>query len=417
MATSATVPEVPTGIAPAATGSGGVAGSRPVTPRNHAKASATAIGAAEARIHHTHGPTGSWRRRTRAKPSTATSIGASSREAISSRTAHRGSTLRSVTSERVEPPSCRVGVLSSAVSVRRAARPKGCSRDGLRTIGSSAGGERSPLTDISAVGSVVGHQRALLAHRDREGQASPLRRRARAARVGAGLLAHRGLDGAAQLQRTDPVPRRPAGDERPAHGRPRDVAEHEDRPGAAGEALGEVARAPEPGAAAAGGDEGHGALQTPAAHHAGQLHHGRGARQLGARAAAQRVAMGHHHEAGARLADLARDDRGQAAPAVGRLGLERRRADLVGAHGTEGGGQLGGQRRVAAVARAARRIGAGPRVEVGLRARGREGVGLERGPDGPGTVAERERAHDQREEDRDEGCAVDPRVEHANSAG
>ena len=58
MATSATVPAVPIGIAPAATGSGGVAGSSPVTPRNHAKASATAIGAAAATIHHTHGPTG-----------------------------------------------------------------------------------------------------------------------------------------------------------------------------------------------------------------------------------------------------------------------------------------------------------------------------------------------------------------------
>jgi hypothetical protein len=125
----------------------------------------------------------------------------------------------------------------------------------------------------------------------------------------------------------------------------------------------------------------------------------------------------HHHEARARLADLARDDCGQAAPAVGRLGLERRRADLVGAHGAEGGGQLGGQRRVAAVARPARRKGAGPCVEVGQRARGGEGVGLERGPDGPGTVAERERAHDQREQDRDEGSAVDPRVEHAKFAG
>ena len=93
IATSATVPAVPTGIAPAATGSGGVAGSSPVTPRNQAKASARANGAAAARIHHSHGPTGSWRRRTRAKPSTATSSGASSSAATSSRTAHSGQHL------------------------------------------------------------------------------------------------------------------------------------------------------------------------------------------------------------------------------------------------------------------------------------------------------------------------------------
>ena len=238
MATSATVPEVPTGIAPAATGSGGVAGSRPVTPRNHAKASATAIGAAEARIHHTHGPTGSWRRRTRAKPSTATSIGASSREAIEQPHGPQGQHL----AQRDERAR-RAAELQGRSVVERGERAQGGAPEGLqpgRVAHDRVVGRRRAL---AADGhqrrrEVVGHQRALLAHRDREGQASPLRRRARAARVGAGLLAHRGLDGAAQLQRTDPVPRRPAGDERPAHGRPRDVAEHEDRPGAAGEALG-----------------------------------------------------------------------------------------------------------------------------------------------------------------------------------
>ena len=63
-------------------------------------------------------------------------------------------------------------------------------------------------------------------------------------------------------------------------------------------------------------------FRRPPRDHARQLDHRRGARQLGARAAAQRVAVGDDHEAGARLADLARDDRGQAALAVGRLGLE-----------------------------------------------------------------------------------------------
>ena len=107
-------------------------------------------------------------------------------------------------------------------------------------------------------------------------------------------------------------------------------------------------------------------FRRPPRDHARELDHRRGARQLGARPAAERVAVGDHHEPRARLADLARDDRGQAALAVGRLGLEGGRADLIGAHGAEGAGQPGGQRRVAAVARAARREGARPRVEVGL---------------------------------------------------
>ena len=235
-------------------------------------------------------------------------------------------------------------MLSSAVSVRRAARPNACMRAWARS-GSPAAGGRSPPTDMQRRREVGGHQRALLADRDREGEARPLRRRARAARVGAGLLAHRGLDGPAQLQRADAVAGGPAGHERAAHGRAREVAEHEHRARAPGEALDEVARAPQPGAAAAGGDEGHRALQAPAADHVGELEHRRGARQLGARPAAERVAVGDHHEPGARLADLARDDRGQAALAVGRLGLEGRRADLVGAHRAEGPGQRRGQAR------------------------------------------------------------------------
>ena len=85
---------------------------------------------------------------------------------------------------------------------------------------------------------------------------------------------------------------------------------------------------------------------------------------------------------------------------------------------TEGGGQPRGQRRVAAVARAARRIGARPtRRGRPARASAEKASGSSVVPMGRGPVAERERAHDQREEDRDEGCAVDPRVEHANSAG
>ena len=299
-------------------------------------------------------------------------------------------------------------------------RAQGRATEGLQpaTQDRVAGRRRALAADRHERGrQVAGHERSLLAQRDGEGEPRPLRGRTRAARVGARLLAHGGLDGAAQLQRPDAVARRPTGHERPAHRRPGEVAEHEHRPGAPVQALGEIARAAQPGAAAAGRDEGHGALQPPVARHTRQLEHRRGARQLRAGAAPERVAVGHHHEARTGLADLARDDRGQAALAVGGLGLEGGRAHLIGTHRAEGGGQPGAECRIAAVARAARRIGTGPRVEIGLGARRREGVGLERGPDGAGTIAQRERAHDQRKEDRDEGCAVDPRVEHAKSAG
>jgi hypothetical protein len=158
-------------------------------------------------------------------------------------------------------------------------------------------------------------------------------------------------------------------------------------------------------------------VQAPAADHARELDHGGGARQLGLGAAPERVAVRDDDEAGPGLADLAGDDRRQLALPVGGLGPEARRADLVGAHRPEDLGQPARERRVAAVARAALREGLRPGVEVRVGAHGREGVRLERRADRARPIAERERGHDEREQDRDESCAVDPRVEHANFGG
>ena len=247
-------------------------------------------------------------------------------------------------------------MLSSAVSVRSAARPKACSRGvGRRTIGSSAAGGRSPPTDRSAVGRPAATS----------GPCSPTvtgkasRAHCDVARAPPGLvprlLAHGGLDGAAQLQRADAVAGRPAGYEGPAHRGARQVAEHED--GVAG------CRAARPGRA------------RPRARRCRRWWRrtsrcasaARRARRARARASPRcpRARRARRAPAASRWATTTRPGPGwptwramtvvSVALAVDRLGVEGRRGDLVGAHRAEGGGEPRAQRGVARVAGAARR--------------------------------------------------------------
>ena len=190
-AISAARPVPSIGIAPAGTGSGGVATSRPVSPRTVTNAEASTNGAAAAAIHPSHGLTASWRRRTRAKPSIVTTTGASSSAPMSSRTAHAGSTLRRVTTSRVGA-AFRSGPSSRATMLRSAARPKASSRP-EGTVAEADGG-RSPRGGQQHRRQPRVDERALLADRAREGEAGPLRHDAGRARARPGLGADRRLD-------------------------------------------------------------------------------------------------------------------------------------------------------------------------------------------------------------------------------
>ena len=138
---------------------------------------ASASGAAAAAIQPSHGLTGWLRRRARAKPSIVTNSGASSSAPTSSRTAHAGSTLRSVTTSRValargSRPS------SSATMLRSAARPNASRRSGSTA---ARGRRRALARRRQQHGGQPGlDQRSLLAQRAREGEPRPLRGQARA---------------------------------------------------------------------------------------------------------------------------------------------------------------------------------------------------------------------------------------------
>ena len=229
-----------------------------------------------------------------------------------------------------------VGVLSSAVRVRRAARPNACSAARVRTIGSSAAGGRSPPTDISAAGRSAATS----------GPCSPIvtgkARRAHCdvARAPPGLVPASLRTAASTVRRSCSAPTPSPVDQPATKGRRTVVpARSPSTSTAPGRPVSRWTRSrapPSPALPPLVETKVTVRFRRPPRTTSRELDHRRGARQLGARPAAERVAVGDHHEPGARLADLARDDRGQAALAVGRLGLEGRRADLVGAHGAEG---------------------------------------------------------------------------------
>src|SRR3954453_9612062 len=78
------------GLTSGGSGTGGASGACPTSTRNSATASATRNGTSPAPIQRSHGRTGSWRRRTRAKASIAAANSGSSNDATSSAIAQRG---------------------------------------------------------------------------------------------------------------------------------------------------------------------------------------------------------------------------------------------------------------------------------------------------------------------------------------
>ncbi len=131
-----------------ATGPGGAASSRPVSFIAIVSSSASTNGSAQAPTQRSQLPTGSCRRRTRAKPSIAASSTGSSSAAPSSRTGHSGSSFLSISTY---ASGAGMSLAASSAEIdRSAARPKTVMR-ASDTSWSAAGGS-SPLADSSTAG-------------------------------------------------------------------------------------------------------------------------------------------------------------------------------------------------------------------------------------------------------------------------
>ena len=184
---------------------------------------------------------------------------------------------------------------------------------------------------------------------------------------------------------------------------------------------GEVARAGVAAGAAAGGDEHDGALGLAGGEDPGELEQDGGRGELGGpaprAAAASRwatIAIG-----GSPVrAGPAGDDGGERArPSIvwawNGVGGDREAASGGASEGAQFGGDVGGQLAVAGAAGAAVGEARGEALQFGGRAGAVEGVGREVGGERRRAVGQREPGDREREQQRQEGGAIDSSVEHA----
>ena len=302
-------------------------------------ATRAANGSAAAPTQPSQRATGRCRRRAPKKPSTAVSSGGSSSVPTSSRIAQSGSSRLTVTipagSSANGPPSpARATAASSAV----------------------IGAQRRAAERVDAV---LGHlgvrRRPALARRLQQHGGQPGAARPRPARttvsgsarrahwpiareppgLHADLAPHRALERAPQAHRRRVLAVGPRHDPRLAGLAPGDVAEHDRGVDRAVGAVSAHARAPAGARAAARGrDEHERRGQLADLEHPRQLEQRRGARQLGQRGRAERVAVRDHDDPAAREARAARRPPSRAAACratVALLGRAARDAEAVGA--------------------------------------------------------------------------------------